>query len=211
VVGGSTWHFARRKLIADRHLAEDALLGLPADLARRIEAARRTILFCWQPDMLVHEDRPHLLPPAFLQAAARCPADCLFAVRLHPRSHHLIPAFARQLEEAGLANWEIETTTRAPLPELLPEADLLLTSYSTVAFEANALGIPVALVDRFGCAMMHHYVTAGIFHDGTDPEQLAGLCRTAPDQPVQKVDYLDTRPDTARAAFETILADRLEA
>ncbi|MGJ3241975.1 MAG: hypothetical protein ACFE0O_03310 [Opitutales bacterium] len=210
VIGGSTWHFARQKLIAENHLTTDVLLGLPEALKARLSAARRTVLFCWQPDMLVHETEPHLLPPAFLQGAARCPEDILFAVRLHPRSHHLIPAFERLLKEAGLANWEIEETTRVPLPELLPRTDLLLTSYSTVAFEANALKIPVALVDAFGCRMMAHYLASGIFHDGTDPEHLARLCRDGPDAPVQPVDYLDTRPETARAAFQTILDDRLK-
>lgn len=205
VVGGSTWHRARQRLVTGGVLEEERPALLPAGYVQRLRAARRVVYFCWQPDMLVHDDPPSLLPPHFLDAAAASGDDVLFCIRLHPRSHHLIARFAALLARHGVRNWEIECSTRYPLLDILPLTDVLLTSYSTVAFEANELGIPVVLVDAFGADMMRDYVRRGVFHTATDAEALRSLCDGLDRAGVTRVGYASDDPGAHERAFAAIL------
>lgn len=205
VVGGSTWHRARDRLVAQGVLEEERPSQLPETYVGRLRDARRVVYFCWQPDMLVHDDPPALLPAQFLEAAAAADDDVLFCIRLHPRSHHLIDRFEALLHRHGVTNWEIENSTRFPLLDVLPLTDLLLTSYSTVAFEANALGIPVALVDEFGADMMRDYVDRGVFDAATDAGALLEAFKNLEPGDVTRVHYDSDDPAAHARAFATIL------
>jgi hypothetical protein len=181
---------------------------LPETLRRPVASADRVVLFCWQPDQLVHEDPPRLVPTIIEELACRADPGTLLLFRLHPRSRHLVPLVTRHLRRAGARNVEVEAATLARLPSLLEHTDVLLTSYSTVAFEANALGVPVVLVDEVGADMMRDEVDRGVFNATTSADELIELCASLTPSGVAAVPYLDTDPERPQRALAEVLGPR---
>jgi hypothetical protein len=178
---------------------------LDDELADRVSAADRVALFGWQPDMLVHDDVPDLLPEALREAVVRAGTDVLFLLRLHPRSRHLVPLVERELRRLGATNVEVAGATHADLDALFAVTDVLLTSYSTVAFEANRARIPVVLTDRIGHLMMGDYVERGLFHAAHDAEELLSLVRNLRPDDVEVIEYVETDPQAPRRALAAVL------
>lgn len=203
LVGGSTWHQARRSL-TDRDVVDEQVdAAPPSALAELTQRFRHVVLFCWQPDMLVHNDDGRLLPPDYLAGLAQA-EDVLLLMRLHPRSHHLRPDAEREIRRAGVRDYEVELSTTTPLPALLPLATALATSYSTVAFEANALGIPVQVVDHIGSLMMaDHLDTPGFALTRTPDEVADAMARQGE---VARVPYMSTDPQVGRDAVRAVLS-----
>lgn len=200
VLGGSPEHVRRRLLGIDEHVE----VALDEGLRTRVAAAPRTALFCWQPDMLVHEREARLLPSALEDAIVADP-ETLWLVRLHPRSRHLVPVVEDHLDRLGARNVELRLSTSEPLSALLGAADVVLTSYSTVAFEANERRLPVVLIDEVGVGMMEDYVARGVFDAATDGPALVAAVRARAGQPALPVEYVDPSTDAHERAFRTIL------
>ncbi|MBA2317855.1 MAG: hypothetical protein H0V93_08765 [Euzebyales bacterium] len=177
LVGGNPWGRAQQRLRDEGLLDDPEYVDTPSGLRTRASRARRSILFCWQPDMVAHEETPQLLPRHVVDAARAAGSSTLFAVRMHPRSRHLVPAVEKLLSEADVSNFEVEEATSLPLSVLLPIIDILVTSYSTVAFEANQIGIPVLICDPVGAAMMRHYLREGYFMATNDQDTTATIFR----------------------------------
>lgn len=178
---------------------------LPDELAGRVAAADRVALFGWQPDMLVHDEVPSLLPEVLREAVARAGTDVLFLLRLHPRSRHLVPLVERELRRIGAANVEVAGSTHADLDALFAVTDVLLTSYSTVAFEANRARIPVVLTDRIGHLMMADYVERGLFHAAHGAEELLTLIRDLRPGDVEVIEYVEADPRAPHRALAAVL------
>jgi hypothetical protein len=179
---------------------------LPAEITARVAKAGRVALFCWQPDELIHDDEPALVPKVLQAFVHRAPADTLLLFRLHPRSRHLIPLVERELRRLGAMNTEVASATLAPLPALIAASDVLLTSYSTVAFEANAQRVPVVLIDDVGADMMRDEVDRGVFHAATTVDELLALVHGLSRDDVVLVPYVDTDPTLPRRTLRRVLA-----
>jgi hypothetical protein len=203
VVGGNPWSVAQQRL--GQNAANSGASPANEDVAQLRPPGKRTALFCWQPDMIAHESEPRLLPAALVDAARSVQDRCRLLVRLHPRSRHLIPVFARLLRAAGLSDAEVLVSSTASLRAVLDVADVLITSYSTVAFEGNDVGVPVLICDRLGARMMAHYLRPRGFAVGLEADEIAAaLVDGLPQQEV--FDYIpQNSAPAAEAAWATVL------
>ncbi|MCC5835347.1 MAG: hypothetical protein JJU20_11490 [Opitutales bacterium] len=197
VCGGSTWHhFLQRNPDAQCFDAE-------AEYRERCEAFERNVLVALQPDMASHEGKPLLLPEHLLTVMQEFSADVLWSIRLHPRSRHLFGRYHDLFASAGIGNYDLETASLAPLHRLLELSDRLLTSFSTVAFEANDLGMPVGILDTFGCEMTAPYREQGAFQAVSDLHSLREFMRTA-SAPAKIIDYFTKEFASPQKAFASI-------
>jgi hypothetical protein len=191
------------------HQRDDAphvVRPLPVDLTARVAAAHRVALLGWQPDMLVHDEEPDLIPAVLREALVRGRPEVLFLLRLHPRSRHLVPLVERELERIGARNVEVHGATHEDLAALLQVTDVLLTSYSTVAFEANRERIPVVLTDAIGHHMMADYIERGLFHAAHDAAGLLTLVDELHSEDVTVIEYVETDPAAPHRALRAIVA-----
>jgi hypothetical protein len=179
--------------------------SLAPELADRVAAADRVALFGWQPDMLVHDQIPDLIPATLREAVVRAGPEVLFLLRLHPRSRHLVPLVERELARLGATNVEVAGATHADLEALFAVTDVLLTSYSTVAFEANRAHIPVVLTDDIGHLMMADYIERGLFHAVHDAGELLTAVRELRPEGVEVIEYVETDPQAPHRALRTVL------
>lgn len=191
---GSQWH---RVLVGGRpgsirHPIE-SLGNSDSEKLKRLKAlkasGRRLVVIAWQPDIVVHNTRVSELPQVLLEAMREAPSDWLWALRLHPRSRHLLEFYENYLVRAGAKNFDIELATDLPINTVLDETSVLLTSYSTVALEANARGVPVVVIDEFGAFVMKDVVQSGGASVALSCESLLEFLSRAEDLSQSKLDY----------------------
>ena len=132
--------------------------------------------------------------PDFVWETIAKRSDERWLLRMHPRFLSEQAAFieecARRLPKA---NWEVERSSRDDFYEVMSEADIHVTGWSTTAYEALAFGVPTILIHPNGLDAMGESVERGVFGYADDAESFAR--------------HLDS-PPTSREETPTILADR---
>lgn len=115
-------------------------------------------------------------------------------LRMHPRFLNEESKFLKECaERLPDGNWEVSEASRADFYDLLPDADVHITGWSTTAFEALAFGVPTILIHPNGLDAMRESVESGVFGYADNAAKLGEL--------------LDTPPMEAEKE-PTILADR---
>jgi len=102
------------------------------------------------------------VPDFLLEAMASSP-EVLWCIRLHPTMISERSKVKERLGSALAGRYELERSTSAPLYELLAHVDVHLTGWSSVAYEALALGVHTILTHPNGRDAMGEYVRKGIF------------------------------------------------
>ncbi|MGB0372021.1 MAG: hypothetical protein ACPGN3_11855 [Opitutales bacterium] len=138
-----------------------------------VENKEKGILFIHQPDLVAQHRDGGLLPEHLVEAVKNLPKDVEFMIRMHPRSLHLVDDVEAQLVELGLDAFDVRNASLDDLEIVLARTSKLLTSWSTVAFEANAQGIPVGIIDDVGEDIFKTYVERGWFYPCVDSETLS--------------------------------------
>ncbi|MEQ1861193.1 MAG: hypothetical protein ABMA13_14825 [Chthoniobacteraceae bacterium] len=186
LVGGNRWLAMWRD--------GDAFASPP--LPARFRSATRVILVTLQP-----LDPP--IPPVVREAVQRGPGDWLWLFRVHPQRRAEIPSLAASL--AG--NCEFEHASTAPLYSLLRLAHRHVTCWSSVAFEADALGVPTMIVHPSGRTLYADDIAGGRFAYGKSADEL--LAWVTADTPRMEVQpYIETSDRRADDALAEILAPR---
>lgn len=154
VIGGYLWEDCKewKPRVAEQSAGHRDFLRASTKLGKRRWSRR--ILVAHQPDLLVQGEAGDILPRHLIEAMAASPKDWQWLLRLHPRSLHLIEHFREAVADAlAPEQLNVQEASTLDLDLLLPECSHLLTSWSTVAFEAQAAGIPVGLLDQTGAAI----------------------------------------------------------
>jgi hypothetical protein len=203
------------------------VIGFPGDLTRadavttpaapafsRPAHARRVALFIHQPDLTLHNKEGEIVPRHVAAAMGASRGDIHWLIRLHPRSRHLAPALDKQLRLAGLGNVEITWPSHAPLKDVLDAADIVLTSWSTIAFEANRADKQVVIIDEVGVSFFRNYLNENLFQLGLDTGSLlavvrSGTCGAAGYIPYFAEDALAQTQGALESVLSTSAATRL--
>ncbi len=142
-------------------------------IQQRISKAEKVILIAHQPDLVIQDEELHLLPKHLTDAIAQSPSSWLWLLRLHPRSAHLTPQYRAFLDQSGAGVCNVEEATQLPLLDLLPHCHAVLTSWSTLAFEATDLHIPVGIIDPVGLAVFGDHIASGVMTPLANRKQMA--------------------------------------
>ena len=195
IVGGNLWMGAWRQSKSGRLSPE------PARLFSRLKTAKKRILITLQTF-----ENPLL--ESWRDAMARAPADWLWLVRLHPHRRAVdSPAIISILNVLGVSSYDIDDASAAPLYPLLAECDLLVTAFSSVAYEAHAFGIPAVVMHANARELYAADLQEGIFHFAETADELLALAEAAPDLPRirSKEPYIEVDKHLADEALAQIL------
>lgn len=159
-------------------------------------AGARKLLLCLQPIA-------DPFPPALLEAMKASPKEWVWWVRLHPKQLSKQDDFAALLSEQDI-RFEIAQASALPLYLLLAEAECHLTAWSTVAFEADALGVPTVLFHPKALDILSDEIAEGRFSYAGSATQIIDQVRNAlnPDHQATR-----NRPDPA-IVFDRQSAER---
>ena len=187
IVGGNPWPAL---WLAGRGPAG----ALPEPLERRLEPAERVILVSLQPI-----DEP--FPAHLLDAIARAPRSWLWLIRLHPHMRKDLDRHAARLP-AG-ANVEVEHSSQGLLYALLRRAQLHLTCWSTVGYEAQLMGVPTGILHPQGIGLYRAELAQGVFRAALDADAVLALAATLP--PVPPSAFIRTDAATIAAALDRLV------
>lgn len=166
--------------------------GEPAsDFLDTQERFEKCVLVCLQP-------LSDPLPPTLLKALQDSPANWCWWIRLHRKQKGYLEQIKAQIASTG-ATFEIEAPSRLPLYPLLLAADHHLTGWSTVAFEAEALGCPTTLFHPLAGSFLNEEIAEGRFNWAKSGAELLSFVA------------LESRSDaagTANGRHPHIIADR---
>lgn len=168
--------------------------ALPLALERRLAAAERVILVSLQPI-----DEP--FPAHLLDAIARAPRSWLWLIRLHPHMRKDLDRHAARLPAD--ANVEIEHSSTGLLYALLRRSRLHLTCWSTVAYEAQLMGVPTGILHPQGIGLYRAELANGVFWPALDAQAILALAREPP--PVPPSTFIRTDAGTIAAALDRLL------
>ncbi len=155
------------------------------------------------------------LPETLLKAMEISPKKWVWWFRLHPKQRSNIDFFKKRIMETG-ASFEMEEPCDLPLYPLILKADYHLTGWSTVAFEAEALGCKTALFHPLGYSILAPEITEQRFLYAKNGEELIEIIiqnkKTDTSQPPgvtthqQKLTpYIETQPALAQKALRDML------
>lgn len=119
------------------------------------------------------------LEPALLAAMAAAPAEWRWLIRLHPNMRSERAKIAEGLERVAPGRFEMDMATEVPLYALLKSATHHVTGWSSVAYEALALGVPTALVHATALQLYEQYIADGHFAFAHDGKELAEFVQFA--------------------------------
>lgn len=148
VVGGNVWLAEWKQGMHGGDGAARALAERSADAARRL-------VVCLQPIA-------DPVPPALREAMEKSPADWVWWVRLHRKQRAQRQQISRLIAATG-ARFELDEPTALPLYPLIMASDCHLTGWSTVAFEAEAYGVPTVLFHPTAASIFESEIEEGRF------------------------------------------------
>ena len=151
------------------------------------------------------------LPALVLEAMQRSPKSWLWLIRLHPqwRNHRMAsPDQLRTLiERRGIQNFEIDNSSRCPLPALLKQCHHHVTCLSSVCYEALVFNVPTTIVHPEGLQVHGEYISQGVFtYAQNSDELLAAIDRVhTKEQLRESVPYIETSRQCAEEALSIIM------
>jgi hypothetical protein len=148
VVGGNVWLAEWKQGL---HGGDDAARAL----AERSSDASRRLIVCLQPIA-------DPVPPALREAMEKSPGDWVWWIRLHRKQLAQREEIRRLIAATG-ARFEIDEPTALPLYPLIMASDCHLTGWSTVAFEAEAYGVPTVLFHPMAASIFESEIAEGRF------------------------------------------------
>ncbi|MEO0447085.1 MAG: hypothetical protein AAF191_13510 [Verrucomicrobiota bacterium] len=122
-------------------------------------------------------------------------------LRLHPRFKEDLAPFREACEARNTGtNWEIERPSSADFYEIVQEADLHLTGWSTTAFEAIHFGVPTIVMHPNGRDAMGATIRDGVFGYAESLEELNRWVEEPP-KGRESVATIETSPAVIRSRF----------
>ena len=176
-------------------------LGMPPPSCEPAPStAPKRVLIIHQPDLFIQYSGSGGQLPEFLFNAIKKSGNTVnWVFRLHPRSRHLADDYLRFFKKSGINNLSIEQPTDISIEYSISKAETVLTSWSTVAFEANQLGKKVGIIDEVGKQVFGKYILAGCFAYTSNEKELSRLLEI-PDSP-PKIPYFSPNPKETALAF----------
>jgi len=157
IVGGNTWLTFKKN-------------ELSGEITELNETFNRRALICMQEPELFYESN--------LPEAIESTPDVLWLIRLHPR----YPAERKKLEktfsEREIPNVEFSVANSAGIYDLLRTVDVVVTFWSTVAYEAQAFEVPTVIIHKNGYEGMREYIDQGCFEYAANLNTLVSAVRT---------------------------------
>ncbi|MGI6649721.1 MAG: hypothetical protein ACOX5W_11935 [Bacillota bacterium] len=136
-------------------------------------------------DMLIHNKRRILLIclsgiPTFgvglddflLDTMKNSDPSFLWLVRIHPSELSYQESICAQLKERGISNFDVELSSKLPLPLILERTNIHLTHWSTTALEAAAYNIPTIFLDKKGPEFFREQISFNLLYFANDSESL---------------------------------------
>ena len=199
IVGGNRW-LARWKAHKNTLTCSTEV----QELLSKMKTFERTILVSLQPTS-------DPLPDLLIEAMKQAPDDWLWLLRAHPHQGDLINGFEMRIRAAGLIHYEIRTASNAPLYPLLVLADLHVTSWSSVAYEALSLRTPTILIAPTAKQLYADYINRGLFDYAESSIELLDMIskRSYKQIPIEDIPYIETDDALAQKAMRTCFIKRL--
>ena len=135
------------------------------DRLKTLLAGRQAVLFTMQP---IRDP----LPSALLEAMRQTPPHWVWLVRLHPQQVGRVAQWEAFFAENGVSNVEVELPSAMDLLMLLEMSRHHVTCYSSVVYEALALGLSTTLVHAEGASLFGGYVEKGHFRHAREPQDI---------------------------------------
>lgn len=169
IVSGSPWH----------GFAHDHREGLTLAPSVKLRSGKKMILVALQPDLVIHTGTPRVLPDHLSEVMIQMGDEYSWLIRLHPRSQHMVSLYEQQLQDLGVTHFQVKAPTAILLIHLFPRVIAVLSSYSTVAFEANSALLPVGILDSIGVKMCARYIRSGSFSRADSAQRLKRFLKYA--------------------------------
>ncbi|MGI5912562.1 MAG: hypothetical protein ACOX6E_08315, partial [Syntrophomonadaceae bacterium] len=162
------------------------------------------ILFTLQP-LNIHEKYPEWI----INAINNSPKNWIWLIRLHPcmltERQKVIEYFVR----GGNARVEIDIATDQPLPIILRNADVHITSFSSTVIEAQDFGVYSVVVDYEGEEYYKREIETGwVIPAYNEHELIKAICMQA--QKKQKRTWFDEINPTAKIKYFIDTVDNSE-
>jgi len=106
------------------------------------------------------------------EAILNGPDDLRWFIRLHPSTLRRRQEVEEYFSECGHKGIEFDHANSAYIYDLLSEVDINITFWSTVAYEASAMGVPSIIIHPNGKEGMSKYIEQGIFQYAANAEEI---------------------------------------
>jgi hypothetical protein len=157
ITGGNPW--------LSYNIAHEITQGVSSQLAENLKSYKKVVLISLQ----------YSVVPDFLLKAIATEKDIFWFIRLHPRFIHEKKEIENILSKLPYKNYNIEEANQLPIYSLFQVIDVLVTFWSTVAYEALAFGVPTILIHKNGRDAMEEYINKHIFHYTEDSQEIINL------------------------------------
>lgn len=158
---------------------------------------RRNILVCCQyPDDFFNS--------YLAEAMAQTQDQYHYMIRLHPRFLSEKKKFKDHLAQYELSNYEMESATQDMIYDVIARSDLLVTWWSTTAYEALAFGVHSILIHPHGKASMGHNIDAGVFAYADNQNDFVQALGSKFNKETNA--FMETEPNHIHASLENIIS-----
>lgn len=109
-----------------------------------------------------------------LDAFKNSPRNLMWRFRLHPSriAGGQMEELEKELEKTGKRNFETKEASSAIIFEILSKMDFMITPWSTVAYEALALGVHPIITSGDDKAIFENYANKGLFSFANTAEKI---------------------------------------
>lgn len=147
------------------------------------------------------------LPEHLIAAMRKAPSDWIWLIRLPPRSRDKIDVIKSLLKQNAVSNYEIESSTNAPLYLLLKYATHHITCWSSVCYEALSFKVPTTIVHETGKQIFADYIEKGIFsYADTADEIIDSINESRNKNDLDEIElYIETSDKIAENAIAQIM------
>ena len=145
--------------------------------------------------------------PEFMFELMKDLSNWKWILRLHPVLSDITEQEGNSLlKEKGIRNSTVSNSREIPLPLILNAVELHLTSWSSVCYEALALGKPTIFFGAEAKVLYAKYIQEGYFSYGNSLEEVKLLIGSIVNNPVKKEKeaYLLTDPASANKTLSFI-------
>ncbi len=105
-----------------------------------------------------------LTPSIFKSILLSAPKSWFWLIRLHTYDHQMVSTWIDIFNLLGINNYDIDIINNISIMEAIDISDHVITSFSSVVYDALAMGTPSTIISKLGLDCYEDEIKSNLFH-----------------------------------------------